>query len=74
MIFMVDENNRTENHRANGIDYVYEFLADGWIGIYEYRDGLPLRPIIQACNTDKANEYITMREPVSAGVQQLISP
>lgn len=69
---MVDVNNRTENHSANGIDYVYEFSGDGWIGIYEYRDGLPLRPIIQACNVVKANEYITMREPVPAGTRQLV--
>lgn len=60
---MVDVNNRTENHSANGIDYVYEFSGDGWIGIYEYRDRLPLRPIIQACNVEKANEYIFMWAP-----------
>ena len=58
---MMDKNNRTESHSSNGISYVYEFLADGWIAIYEFRDGLPLKPIIQACNPEKADEYITMR-------------
>ena len=55
---MIDKNNRTESRRANGIDYIYEFLSDGWVAIYEYRDGLPLKPIIQACCADKADEYI----------------
>ena len=69
---MIDKNNRTESRRANGIDYLYEFLSDGWVAIYEYRDGLPLKPIIQACDTSKADDYIIMREPVPAGTQQLI--
>ena len=69
---MVDKNNRIESHSANGIDYKFEFMSDGWIGIYEYRDGLPWKPIIQACNLDKALEYITFREPVPAGVMPLV--
>ena len=69
---MIDKNNRTESRRANSIDYIYEFLSDGWIAIYEYRDGLPPKPIIQACSTDKADEYIAMHEPVPAGVGRLV--
>ena len=69
---MVDVNNRTESHSANGIDYIFEFMSDGWIGIYEFRDGLPWRPLIQACNPAKALEYITLREPVPAGVMPLV--
>jgi hypothetical protein len=69
---MIDENNRIEHRRENGINYVYEFLADDWIAIYENIDGLPLRPIIQACNVANADEYIYMREPVPAGTQLLI--
>lgn len=68
---MIDEKNRTETRKANGIDYIYEFLQDGWIAIYEYRDGLPLLPLIQACNVEKADTYIALREPVPAGVQRL---
>ena len=68
---MIDKNNTTESRYANGISYVYEFLADGWIAIYEFIDGLPLKPIIQACNSEKADDYIAMREPIPAGVQKL---
>ena len=70
---MIDKNNRTEPRYANGIDYIYEFLPDGWIAIYEYRDGLPLRPLIQACDVNKADDYIYLREPAPAGLRRLIS-
>lgn len=68
---MIDKRNRTEARNANGIDYIYEYLQDGWIAIYEYRDGLPPLPVIQACNVIKADEYIALREPIPAGVKRL---
>ena len=71
MNFMINPNNRTEPRRSNGIDYVFEFLEDGWIAIYEYVDGLPLKPIIQACNIAKAEEYIFLRERLPAGVRRI---
>ena len=62
---MIDKNNRKEIRCSNGIDYVYEFLSDGWISIWEFIDGLPLIPVIQAKTIEKADEYICMREKVS---------
>jgi hypothetical protein len=70
---MVDQANHTESHSANGLDYLYEFLADGWVAVYEYRNGLPLRPLIQACSREKADEYICLREPVPVGTKRLVS-
>lgn len=61
---MINPKNHTESRRANGIDYIFEHLKDGWIAIYEYEDGLPPKPIIQACDIKKADEYICLREPV----------
>jgi len=66
-----DASRRQETKFANGITYVFEYLEDGWIAISEYNDGLPLKPLIQACNDDKAMEYITMREKLSFPIQRL---
>ena len=69
--FPLDARNCTETAYANGIDYTYEFLPDGWIAIWERSNGV-YRPIIQACNQDKADELISFREPVPCNVQKLV--
>lgn len=62
----------TERKYANGISYVFETMDDGWIGIYQVQEDLSLRPLIQACDEEKAMDWIVMREPVPCAVQQLV--
>ena len=69
---MIDENNRTESRRSNGADYIYEFLADGWIAIWQYIDGLPWIPVIQAKTVEKADAYILFTEHVNFPLNKLV--
>ena len=69
---MVDKNNRTETRYANGIDYIYEFLSDGWIAIWKFIDGLPWIPVIQAMNVEKADAYIHLTESVNFPLKRLV--
>jgi len=50
---MVNNDNRTEQRHSNGIDYIYEWLSDGWIAIYKLLNSGTLRPLIQALTEDK---------------------
>lgn len=59
------------NRNANGINYRFEFEPDGWVSIYELNDsGLPI-PVIQACNLEKAEEYIYFRERPNVPIVRL---
>lgn len=71
MTFPIDANNRTESRRSNGIDYIYEFLEDGWIAIYKNIYGR-LSPVIQAKTIEKADEYIHFIEPAPIGMARLV--
>jgi len=61
-----------QNYYANGIDYVFDTEADGWISIYEFRDGLPLRPLIQAKDIEHAESYCIMRECPNVILSRLV--
>lgn len=69
---MVNPKNRTESRYANGVDYIYEFLEDGWIAVYKFVGGLPWIPLIQAKTVDKADTYIAFREELSIPINKLI--
>jgi hypothetical protein len=56
---------------ANGISYKFIEEQGGWISIYEVNDGLPDKPIIQACNIERAEEYIIMRERVNVPLNRI---
>lgn len=68
---MINPKHYVQSRRANGINYIFEYLEDGWIAIYEYEDGVPPKPIIQACNIKKAEEYVCLREPVPYFVRKI---
>lgn len=70
---MINPKNRTETRRANNIDYIYEFLEDGWIAIYKFIDGLPWIPLIQAKTIDKADDYIALREEINVQINKIVS-
>ena len=58
------------NEFANGIDYLFIVEPDNWVSIVERnRSGYSL--IIQACNREKALEYIYMREPINVPVRKI---
>jgi len=69
--FPLNEKNRIEPAYANGINYTYEYLPDGWIAIWERAYGA-YKPIIQACNKLKADEFICLREPAPVGLAKLV--
>lgn len=58
------------NEYANGIDYLFIVELDGWVSIIE-RNKVGYRLVIQACNREKALEYIAMREPITVPVQRI---
>ncbi len=62
----------TKSFYANRTNYRLVTETDGWVSIYEINAGLPPKPLIQACNMEKAEEYCIMREPVPPGVRPLV--
>jgi len=59
-----------ESYHANGIDYVFYTLPDGWIAIFEYDDGEYL-PRIQAADLRHAKSWCAMRERLNVRVTKI---
>ena len=55
------------NEYANGIDYTLITELDGWVTIIE-RNISGYAVLLQACNRQKAIEYIVRREPLPVAV------
>lgn len=60
------------NEYANGIDYTFVTLKDNWIGVFERDCYCGIYPVIQACDREKALSFISLREPVTVPMQELI--
>ena len=58
---------RAEHKNANTLNYIFITEPDGWISIIEYIDGRYIAKL-QACDQQKAYEYITLREPLNIQV------
>lgn len=58
------------NEHINGIDYTLITEPDGWITIIE-RNLTGHAVLLQACNRQKALEYIVRREPIPVAVNIL---
>lgn len=56
---------RAKIHHSNNIDYWFITEADGWISIIEINPDADYIPLIQACNIEKAEDYIAFREKVN---------
>ena len=56
---------RAKIHHSNNIDYWFITEMDGWISIIEVNPDAGYIPLIQACNIDKAEDYIALREKVN---------
>lgn len=61
---------RTEDYSANGIDYVFALLPDGWTAIFE-RDYTGYAPLIQAADEAHARSYCDLRAPVRVPLQRI---
>ncbi len=59
-----------ERYHANGIDYLFIGLSDGWTAIFEICRG-DYTPIIQAATLDKAKSYCNLREPVTVPLTEI---
>ena len=55
------------NEYVNGVDYTLITEPDGWVTIIERNIG-GYSVLLQACNRQKAIDYIVMREPLSVAV------
>ena len=58
------------NEYVNGVDYTLITEPDGWITIIE-RNLSGYAVLLQACNRQKAVEYIVRREPIPVAVNIL---
>ena len=58
------------NEYVNGVDYTLITEPDGWITIIE-RNVSGYAVLLQACNRQKAIEYIVQREPIPVAVNIL---
>ena len=58
------------NEYANGIDYTMITEPDGWVTIIEHNHS-GYSVLLQACNRQKAIDYIVMREPLPVAVNSL---
>ena len=58
------------NEYINGIDYTLITEPDGWVTIIE-RNLSGYAVLLQACNRQKAIEYIVRREPLPVAVNIL---
>ena len=61
----------TEAHRANGINYLFETMEDGWIAIWRLVNNRPV-PVTQAKTKEKAIEYIVFIELAPPYLNHLI--
>ena len=64
------EGKPVSNEYINGIDYTLITESDGWVTIIE-RNLSGYAVLLQACNRQKAIEYIARREPVPVPVNVL---
>ena len=55
------------NEYVNGVDYTLITEPDGWVTIIE-RNNSGYSVLLQACNRQKAIDYIVMREPLPVAV------
>ena len=58
------------NEYVNGVDYTLITEPDGWVTIIE-RNISGYSVLLQACNYQKAIDYIVMREPLPLAVNIL---
>ena len=58
------------NEYVNGVDYTLITELDGWVTIIE-RNHSGYSVLLQACNRQKAIEYIVRREPIPVAVNIL---
>ena len=58
------------NEYVNGVDYTLITERDGWVTIIE-RNLSGYSILLQACNQQKAIEYIVRREPIPVAVNIL---
>ena len=58
------------NEYVNGVDYTLITELDGWVTIIE-RNLSGYSVLLQACNRQKAIEYIVRREPIPVAVDIL---
>ena len=58
------------NEYVNGVDYTLITEPDGWVTIIERNIG-GYSVLLQACNYQKAIDYIVMREPLPVAVDIL---
>ena len=58
------------NEYVNGVDYTLITEHDGWVTIIE-RNISGYSILLQACNRQKAIDYIVMREPLPVAVNIL---
>ena len=58
------------NEYVNGVDYTLITETDGWVTIIE-RNITGYSILLQACNRQKAIDYIVMREPLPVPVNIL---
>ena len=58
------------NEYVNGVDYTLITEPDGWVTIIE-RNISGYHILLQACNRQKAIDYIVMREPIPVPVNIL---
>lgn len=64
------EGKQITNEYVNGVDYTLITEPDGWVTIIE-RDISGYAVLLQACNRQKAIEYIVRREPIPVAVNIL---
>ena len=55
------------NEYVNGVDYTLITEPDGWVTIIEHNHS-GYSVLLQACNRQKAIDYIVMREPLPVAV------
>ena len=59
---------KIERRYANGIDYIFIHEKDGWISIMNVTGGI-YKPVIQAKDSEHADNFIALREPLTVPVQ-----
>ena len=61
----------SEQRYYNKIDYVFVYLRDGWIAIFERTQSGHYIPLIQARDLIHAEMFCDRREPITVPLQQL---
>jgi len=62
---------RARIYHSNNIDYWFITETDGWISIIEISSDAGYIPVIQACNIDKAMDYIVLRERINVPLTRI---